>query len=33
MGASANYSLYKSDEFTKGRTNEFDDMVYKDTPS
>ncbi|MFV8362870.1 outer membrane beta-barrel protein [Flavobacterium sp. ZT3P35] len=29
MGASANYSLYKSDEFTKGRTNEFDDMVYK----
>jgi outer membrane receptor protein involved in Fe transport len=29
MGASANYSIYKSDESTKGRTNEFDDRVYK----
>lgn len=29
MGASTNYSVYKSDELTKGRTNEFDDAVYK----
>ena len=29
MGASANYSVYTSDELTKGRTNEFDDATYK----
>lgn len=28
IGASANYSLYKSDEKTNGRTEEFDNAVY-----
>ena len=28
VGASANYSIYKSDEKTKGRTEEFDNSVY-----
>lgn len=29
IGASANYSIYKSDEKTNGRTEEFDNAVYK----
>jgi outer membrane receptor protein involved in Fe transport len=29
VGASANYSIYKSDEKTNGRTEEFDNAVYK----
>jgi hypothetical protein len=29
VGASTNYSIYKSDEKTNGRTEEFDNAVYK----
>jgi hypothetical protein len=29
VGASTNYSIYKSDEKTNGRTEEFDNNVYK----
>jgi outer membrane receptor protein involved in Fe transport len=29
IGASTNYSIYKSDEKTNGRTEEFDNAVYK----
>jgi hypothetical protein len=28
IGASANYSIYKSDELTNGRTEEFDNTIY-----
>ncbi|MBP4142924.1 TonB-dependent receptor [Flavobacterium sp. P4023] len=28
IGASANYSVYKSDELTNGRTEEFDNSIY-----
>ena len=28
IGASANYSIYKSDELTTGRTEEFDNTIY-----